>query len=147
MRFAKTDYYSSKARFDYAEDKFDMSDVDGYVAQEYIFLDFDILSLEYTSEDGFTKTVIGVVADSIDIINGLTAPEDILEEEQEWWQKIMAVLLFIVFLVFFWPLLSPLVTLLFVLLWDGVKFLIRFLIKGILWVITLPFRIIGWFLK
>ena len=68
-------------------------------------------------------------------------------EGEEWWQKIMAVLKFIVFLIFVWPLVSPLITILLLLLWEGVKFLIRFCIKGILWILTLPFRIIGWFLK
>ena len=106
LRFAKTDYFSSPARFDDANTS-DIPDVNGYVAQEYVFLNFDILSLEYTSSDGFSKTVVGVVADSIDIINELTAPEDMPIEDEEWWQQIIALLLICFFVVVFWPLLLP----------------------------------------
>lgn len=143
LRFAKTDYYASNARFDYAEeDKFDMSDVDGYVAQEYVFLNFDILSLEYTSADGFTKTVIGVVADSIDIINGLTAPEDAPVEEEEWWQKIMFVLGLILIIVFIDKIVRPIVWFA-KLIWSGIKLIFSI----IWWIVTAPFRLIAWFLK
>lgn len=68
-------------------------------------------------------------------------------EGEDWWQKIMAALMVIILLIFVWPFVSPLISILFVMLWDGVKFLVRFCIRGILWVLTLPFRIIGWFLK
>ena len=139
LRFAITDYYASEARFDYAEeDKFDMSDVDGYVAQEHVFLNFDILSLEYTSEDGFTKTVVGVVADSIDIINGLTAPENILYEEAEWWQKLMAVLLLILLINIitniFFPFMRPIFNLFYKLIGTLIIIVFR--------VFTIPLRLI-----
>ena len=139
MRFALTDYYASEARFDYAEeDKFDMSDVNGYVAQEHVFLNFDILSLEYTSEDGFTKTVVGVVADSIDIINGLTAPENIPYEEAEWWQKLMA-LLFLILLIniitnIFFPFMRPIFNLFYKLIGTLINIVFR--------ILTIPLRLI-----
>ncbi len=139
LRFAKTDYYASNARFDYAEeDKFDISDVDGYVAQEHVFLNFDILSLEYTSEDGFSKTVVGVVADSIDIINGLTAPENMPIEEEEWWQKLMAVVLLILLIVVitnvFFPVARPIIKIII----NGIGALISILLK----ILTFPLRLI-----
>ncbi len=143
LRFAKTDYYVSNARFDYAEeDEFDMSDVDGYVAQEYVFLNFDILSLEYTSADGFNKTVVGVVADSIDIINGLTAPEDAPVEEEEWWQKIMFVLGLILVIVFIDKIIRPIAWILKV-IWSGIKVIFSI----IWWIVTAPFRLIAFFFK
>ena len=68
-------------------------------------------------------------------------------EGEDWWQKIMAALMVIILLIFVWPFVSPLISILFVMLWDGVKFLVRFCIRGILWVLTLPFRVISLFLK
>ena len=139
LRFAKTEYYASTARFDYAEEKkTDMSEIDGYVAQEHVFLNFDILSLEYTSEDGYTKTVLGVVADSIDIINGLTAPEDIPIEEEDWWLKLV-MLLGAILIVALLTFLSGPISVVCKILWDGFKFILSILF----WVLTLPFKLIG----
>lgn len=142
LRFAKTDYYSSNARFDYAEEDFDMSDINGYVAQEYVFLNFDILSFEYTSADGLKKTVVGVVADSIDIINGLTAPDDIPVEEESWWQIIMFALALILVIILIDKIIRPIAWILKV-IWTG----IRFIFSIIWWIITAPFRLIAFFFK
>ncbi len=140
LRFALKDYYASNARYDFAEeDAFDMSGNDGYVAQEWVYLDFDILSMAFTNPDGYNKTVIGVVADSIDIINGLTAPEDIPIEEEEWWQKIMMVLGLIVIFVLLLAFGGPISFVLKV-LWD----LLKVALKVILSVISIPFKILGW---
>ncbi|MBQ4268134.1 MAG: hypothetical protein IJB97_00625, partial [Clostridia bacterium] len=56
FRFAVTDYYASTARFDYENDE--MSDPDGYVAQETVFLDFKVISLTFKNELE-VETVIG----------------------------------------------------------------------------------------
>ena len=100
LRFAKTDYYVSRAKFNLAEEGFNYSNeiYNGYVAQETLFFNFDVLSMEFQSKDGYTATVVGVVADSIDIINGLTAPENIIVEEAPWWLKIMFLLILILVL-------------------------------------------------
>lgn len=82
FRFAVTDYYLSQARYDEAGDrsgifdgKIDMSDKDGYVAQETMFLDFTIITLTFRKDS--VDTVIPCVAKPIDIINGIdTFPED-----------------------------------------------------------------------
>ena len=81
FRFALTEYYASTARFDYAEEKggesdAEMSDKDGYVAQETVFLDFTIITLTFRKEG--VDTVIPAVASPIDIINGFT-PSDGLD--------------------------------------------------------------------
>lgn len=142
LRFAKSDYYVSAARFDYAEDGWQsMSQENGYVAQEMVYLDFDILSLAFSRDSGYTKTVIGVVATSIDIINGLTAPEGLVEEE-EWWQKIMMVLALIAVVVILTFFSRPL-GVVFKIIWTGIKFVFSI----VWWICTLPFRLIGWFLK
>ncbi len=138
LRFAKTDYYASPAIFDYSEEEgFSLPEVNGYVAQEHLFINFDILSLEYTSEDGFKKTVVGVVADSIDIINGLTAPENMPTEDQEWWQKLMLMLCIILVLVVLSVFWGPL-TIVLKVVFTGIRALF-----SILWaLLTLPFRLI-----
>lgn len=82
FRFAVTDYYLSKARYDKVGDRkglfnnvIDMSDRDGYVAQETMFLDFTVISLTFRKES--VDTVIPCIANPIDIINGIdTFPKD-----------------------------------------------------------------------
>lgn len=75
FRFANTDYYASEARFDKAFDENTMSPVDGYVAQQTCFLDFDIISLTFEKEG--TVTVLACVTDPIDIFNGVTPPHNL----------------------------------------------------------------------
>lgn len=86
FNFAVTDYYSSTARFDKVskpgESGFWVSSQDGYVAQETMFLNFDVISLSFRSDKG-TEKVIGVVADPIDLIADLEAPSDLDPEEQK----------------------------------------------------------------
>ena len=60
--------------FDYIADSFgtgfDVSANDGYVAKETLFMEFDIISLGFRNENG-AETIIGVVHDPFNIINGL----------------------------------------------------------------------------
>ncbi len=154
LRFAKTDYYSSPARFvnvgNVSEEMF--GTYDGYVAQETVFLDFDVISLGFTSADGYTETLVGVVAEPIDIINGLTPPDELVEN-QEWWQKIMMALGIIILIVLLIFLGGPISFVLRV-IYDGIKVILKFVyggfkvvIKHLLWFISLPFKIIGWIFK
>lgn len=136
LRFAVTDYYASTARFDYAEeDAFEMSDRDGYVAQETLFLDFDVISLTFTDPDGFKDVVIGVVSDPIDIINGLTPPPDLEVDEQSWFKKIVALIVIFIVVVAFHEPLGKLLHYVF----DGFVALISFIVRLLL----LPFNLIG----
>ena len=106
FRFAVTDYYASTARFDRAGDTsglfdedIDMSKQDGYVAQETVFLDFDIISLTFR-KDGI-DTVVAAVSDPIDIINGFEAPPDLtLGDEESLFEKILRIIFIIVVVVF-----------------------------------------------
>lgn len=82
FRFALTDYYASTAKFEYL-DNFFGSDNDGYVAQETVFLNFDVISLTFRGAEG-ADVVIPCVADPIDIINGVDAPPDLNTEEDKW---------------------------------------------------------------
>lgn len=81
FRFAVTDYYASSACFDY--DWALINGQDGYVAQETVFLDFDIISLTFRAENG-EETVIACVSDPLDIINGLTPPTDLNMSGWDW---------------------------------------------------------------
>jgi hypothetical protein len=91
FRFASTDYFArAVGRTGVAE-----KNSDTYIAQQTVFLDFDIIELTF-SRDGVNHT-IPVVADPIDIINGVTAPQvddTIWDKIFEWlkdtWDKIVA---------------------------------------------------------
>lgn len=82
FRFAVTDYYSSTAIFEYTGNAL-ASPEDGYVAQETVFLNFDVISLTFRGAEG-ADVVIPCVADPIDIINGVDAPPDLNTEEDKW---------------------------------------------------------------
>ena len=82
FRFAVTDYYASTACFEYIGNPLASPD-DGYVAQETVFLNFDVISLTFRGAEE-KDVVIGCVADPIDIINGLDAPPDLDGEEDKW---------------------------------------------------------------
>lgn len=90
FRFAVTDYYASTAMFEKIGNS-SMSDEDGYVAQETVFLNFDVISLTFRGEKG-ADVVIPVVADPIDIINGLDAPPG-LNNEMDKWSMIVGLIL------------------------------------------------------
>ena len=78
FRFANTDYYCSNARFDkdggMADDGSGLSNEDGYVAKETVFLNFDIISLTFRNVN--VDTVIPCVSDPIDIVSGLEAERE-----------------------------------------------------------------------
>ena len=82
LRFAVTDYY---ANMQYVQDfsKFfsDLERESTYLAEETVFLNFDIIELTFKMEDG-TETVLGVVADPIDIIAGIDPPR---VTDNRWW--------------------------------------------------------------
>ncbi|MBQ8583287.1 MAG: hypothetical protein IJ488_01580 [Clostridia bacterium] len=138
LRFAVTDYYASAARFDFAEpDEFDLSDVDGYVAQQTVFLNFDVISLGFQNENGHKDVVIGVVANPIDIIKGLTPPDSLVPEEQEWWQKLMLVLGIILIIVLLLAFGGP-VSFVLKVIYDGIKVVVSLLCT----ILTAPFRLL-----
>lgn len=144
LRFAITDYVSYPAIFDSANtDLWSLlGSENGYVAEETVFLDFDVISLGFTVDGGTSETIIGVVANPIDIIHGLTAPESMDPEKSDWWQKIMMVLMIILFAVFVWPIISPfitpIITVLYSAIWGGIKSVIRLAFKTV----TFPFRLL-----
>lgn len=115
FRFANTDYYSAPAfRSGYSGH---IDNTDTYVAQQTVFFDFDIIELTF-NRDGVYH-VIPVVSSPIDIINGFTPPAT----RFEWWKIIIAILLLVLLIILLAPILP-------------------YIIKGVIWVISLPFKAI-----
>ena len=138
LRFAVRDYYASAARFDYVEDSKTqkLSDVDGYVAQETVFLDFDVISLGFKDANGADEIIIGAVADPIDIINGLTPPDGLVTE-QEWWQTLVALLLAILLIVvvcLFFPFIGSVIKIIF----NGIVFIFKLFLS----LLSIPIEIL-----
>ena len=142
LRFAVTDYYSSEAYFDDASDgKFPFYDKvfgtiegNGYIAQETMFLDFNVIELEFKDENGVIRSV-GAVAEPIDIINGLTPPDSLVEDE-EWYQKLIALILVIIVLMVVYFLINTYVPFL--------GMIIRWVLGAFWWLFKSLFMLITW---
>ena len=134
LRFAITDYDAEVARFDYAGEKFDMSDYNGYVAQETMFLDFNVIELEFKNEEGVIRSV-GAVAEPIDIINGLTPPDSLVEDE-EWYQKLVALIILGILLFVGYILLDIYV--------PWLAKIIRWVVGAFWWLFTSLVKLITW---
>ncbi len=175
FRFAKTEYYASLAYFD-AESNSSFTSCDGYVAQETMFLDFDLISLTFKDKEG-VQTVIPVVSDPIDIINGTTPPSGIPTDSggcfEFNWDSIVSILVSIALLILGGWLLITLGTWLIaggiklVLSWivgiikwlckllfngivwlcKGFGYVVKYLFMAVVWIICLPFRVIGWLFR
>lgn len=154
FRFAVTDYYSSPARFDKVEgykELFDnqlysdISGVNGYIAQETVFLDFDVISLTFKNSNE-VKKVIGVVANPIDIINGIDPPDNLfVPEEDDLLKKILALVALVLIIALIGPFLSPILTIAFNLLGKLIAVLLKALalIFKFIWsILTFPFRLL-----
>ena len=134
FRFAQTDYMCLPVMcYNFLTGKnldnnglFDSADYgeSTYVTSESIFLNFDIIQLTF-NKDG-VYTVIPVVNSPIDIYNDITLPK----KETSWWKTLLMYLLLILLLI--------------LLAATGVLPLI---LKGIVWVILLPFKFIAAIIK
>lgn len=123
FRFATSDYYS--AAVDIMELRTILPDKhtsgQAYRAWESVFMDFDIIQLTF-NRDGVYK-VIPVVSSPMDIVNSITPPVQ-MPDDTEWWKILLAVLLIILLIIILFPVLP-------------------WIIKGLLWIITLPFKAIA----
>lgn len=124
FRFALTDYYEETGISFHTELGNEIEDI-GYMAEESVFQDFDILEFRFF-KDGEYKT-IPVVSNPIDIIPDFDKP---LEQPDwsEWIKRILAIIVLIVILIVLAPVLP-------------------YVLKFVVWVVTLPFRAIGWLVK
>lgn len=115
FRFANTDYYCAPAFAPHTEN---ITKTDTYVAQQTVFLDFDIIELTF-NKDGVYH-VIPVVASPTDIVNGFTQPP----AQFQWWKVVLAVILLILLIILLAPILPT---------------ILGFIIN----IIILPFKLIG----
>lgn len=123
FRFATSDYYS--AAVDIMELRTILPDKhtsgQAYRAWESVFMDFDIIQLTF-NRDGVYK-VIPVVSSPMDIVNSITPPVQ-MPDDGEWWKILLAVLLIILLIIILFPVLP-------------------WIIKGLFWIISLPFKAIA----
>ena len=112
FRFANTDYYCAPA---FTPNTTNINSTDTYVAQQTVFLDFDIIELTF-NKDGVYH-VIPVVSSPTDIINGFTQPP----AKFEWWKIALALLCLVFLIVIFYP-------------------AIPYVIKFIVWLVSLPVK-------
>lgn len=158
FRHSVTDYYSERAYFEYLSNS-SFTDQDGYVAQQTVFLDFDIISLKFETENG-NQTVIAVCSTPIDIINAVTPAPDASgkNDPTDWLEYLGRIILFavVLFLGIFvlsllwnplWSILSAVFGWLFSILWKVLSFVLKWLWKAFVFVLCFPFNVIGWIVK
>lgn len=127
FRYATTDYYLQKCAFDYRPNPF-VSAEDGYIAQETVFLNFDVIDLTFRNEKG-EETVVPCVMNPVDVFNALTPPQTIFSvlSDLDIWKYLVAAItmIFIVVLV--------------AVFWNPVIFVLKIFWK----IVSFPFRLIG----
>ncbi len=129
FRFATSDYTAKPTSIVQPESGFLWSDKitngQAYVAQESVFLDFDIIQLTF-HRDG-VYTVIPAVSSPMDIINGVTPPI-LMPSEMPLWKLVLAIILLVLFLFIFAPILP-------------------YIIKLVAWVLLLPVKLLKAIIK
>ena len=157
LRYATTNYHSAKAIVkivDTSDDKtendkddtlmhswmdeYHYDRINGYLAQETVFLNFNVISLWFATDDA--ETEIPVMMAPQDVISGLQPgvgeePESIGNDGVPWYIWLILALLIIaviIVLIIFFPVLRP---------------IIAAIAKGVVFIILLPFKLIGWIAK
>ena len=128
FRFAQTDYENLPViAYNWASGKNISGQYgkDTYIITESVFLNFDIIELTFNKEGVYT--VIPVVNSPIDIYNDITIPDN---SGLEWWQILLAIICLILVL---WLL--------------SVTGILPLVIKLIIWIILLPFKLIKALIK
>lgn len=131
FRYCQTDYKAYEvAEYERTKDNaliasFDYRFVDtnAYFMQMRVQLDFDIIDLTFTKDD--VSTVIPCVSSPIDVAADATPPIITNNDDDiDWWKILLGILLAVLLLILLAPILP-------------------YIIKAALWVLCLPFRIIG----
>lgn len=146
FRFANRPYFLSQAYYDYVDSDsgsyYNFSSLDGYVAQETIFLNFDILSLTFQKNNG-EEVIIPVVSNPINIIAGLVAPPGINISNKDIWallKLILGLIIFVIIIIVCWPVLGPILSWFIKII--GTCF--KYLFQAVWWIITSPLRLFKW---
>ena len=155
-RFAVTDYYSSPFSFVAEGSGSTPMGTDGYLCQETIFFDFNVITLTFADDNNRYLTV-PAVANPIDIVSDLTPPADDYEksddlffpgdnffsdDNESWWDKLLTTLKWIgiillaigllIVLSIFFPVLKPIFKVIGKVLW---------------FIVTLPYQCAKWLIK
>lgn len=124
FRFAATEYMSRQIEISKGSTL--NSDI-AYMTQQTIFKNFDILQLTFAREGKYT--VIPVVSNPIDIADNGDNPKE--KYGFNWW-ILVYIILGILLLIIFWPIIGP---------------ILGAIVKLILFIICLPFKLIGYIFK
>lgn len=127
FRFAVTDYLSALAGISTTGmGDGNESRQEAYLAQETCFFDFDVIQLSFVKDEKWT--VIPAVSNPIDIVNDITTPTHVSDKDDggwPWWVWALIVIAIVIVLFVLFPKLPV------------------YLGKAIVWVVTLPFKLIG----
>lgn len=129
LRYSITDYesFSCEFREPWGSSGTSRVDNDSYAFRGTVFLDLDVIDVTFY-KDG-VSTVIPVVASPIDGIADGTPP---VEGAENWWLKLLSIILGVILLI-----------IIIIVLWP----ILPYILKGIVWIITLPFRAIKAIIK
>ena len=140
FRYMVSDYTSQEATLWYETDNictatwipigepaWEIIDTNAYFFQETVNLGFDVIDI--TLSTGEVNTVIPVVMSPIDVIHDGTPPVYTKSDKTIDWLLILKLLLLLVLVFLLWPILWP---------------IIKFVFKALWWIITAPFKFIGW---
>ena len=134
FRYQISDYISQEAtllqkRKVLGQEDWEKVDTNAYFFQQTVNLDFDIIDVTFSN--GSVNTVIPIVSDPIDIVPDATPPVITQSDKDPWWLKWLKIAIVVIFVVVIviigWPLFQPF----FVIVGQG-----------IVWLITAPFKAI-----
>ena len=128
FRFQTSDYISQEATcLEWNGRYWVNQDTNAYFFQETVNLDFDIIDVTFSN--GEKDTVIPVAMNPIDIVSAATPPLNTESDKDDDWLKwLFAALTLIVLLVILMPILP-------------------YIVKAVVWVIMLPFKLIAAIVK
>ncbi|MCM1195149.1 MAG: hypothetical protein NC332_04360 [Firmicutes bacterium] len=158
FRFAVTDYDVYELKAIHYDDFWGTtkSDTVGYVAQQTVFLDFDIIWLKFVKGD--VETVISTVSSPIDVVNGLNPPPETNDPfewlknfiewlKENWWVLLVAlgVALLVVFLAV--DVLRKGLGTVFKAVGKGLWYLIKYLFIGLGYILASPVLLVIWIVR
>jgi hypothetical protein len=120
FRFAMTDYYTAPA---YTSAGSTLVNCDTYVAQQSVFLDFDIIELTF-NDDG-VYYVIPIVSNPVDIVNDITPPD----VQFEWWKIALAIIMLVLIIIAIYPIIPYLLNLIWWLIKQPAKMFRKIIIR------------------
>ena len=145
FRFATTLYTIDEMVADLHQGDFEIpalhsKDV-GYISQQTVFLDFDVIWLKFLNAG--QTTVIPCVSSPIDVFSGLTPP---LKSQIPWWVWLIIACIVLLALILLTIWVKPVATF-FVAVFKGLWYAIKYLFIGLHYVIASPVYLIAWIVE